>query len=334
MSTVDTIGLNRADLKYLLIDSLRLYSSNVVFLDGNNPYRFSSNKKEFFVLIKNVHESGANRPNPDECRIQISKTANFNAPLSSGIETVVLGYLADKKVFTAWNPFLLRARFNEKDTVSVYSRFSKQKQAALQGIAVYINKKNEKAISFKPEYLGLYLENINKIHLLDESDLEELIKKSDRLEDENIDGSIELEGEKLTITHTRYNRDPKFRKNVYDAYGHRCAMCGIQLQLIEAAHIVPHSHEKGTDDVGNGICLCALHHTAYDQSLIYFNGSFDIKINRMKMDYLVKIGKDSGLHTFEKMQFVKIKLPENHTLRPSIENINLANNIRGINTET
>ena len=162
-----------------------------------------------------------------------------------------------------------------------------------------------------------------------------MIKESDRLEDKNLDGSIELEGEKLTITHTRYNnRDPKFRKNVYDAYGHRCAMCGIQLQLIEAAHIVPHSHEKGTDDVGNGICLCALHHTAYDQSLIYFNESFDIKINQMKMNYLVKVGKDSGLNTFQKMQFDKIKLPENHTLHPSIENINLANNIRGINAET
>ena len=41
MSVKDTIILDPKDLKYLLIDSLRLYSDNVVFLDGTNPYRFS-----------------------------------------------------------------------------------------------------------------------------------------------------------------------------------------------------------------------------------------------------------------------------------------------------
>ena len=72
MSTRNTQILNHSDLKYLLIDSLRLYSDNVVFIDGNNPYRFSINKKTFYVLIKNVHESGDGRGNQDECRIQIS----------------------------------------------------------------------------------------------------------------------------------------------------------------------------------------------------------------------------------------------------------------------
>ena len=35
MSVRNTIILNHSDLKYLLIDSLRLYSDNVVFIDGN-----------------------------------------------------------------------------------------------------------------------------------------------------------------------------------------------------------------------------------------------------------------------------------------------------------
>ena len=58
MSVRDTTILDRKDLRYLLIDSLRLYSDNVAFIDGNNPYRFSINKKTYYVLIKNVHESG------------------------------------------------------------------------------------------------------------------------------------------------------------------------------------------------------------------------------------------------------------------------------------
>ena len=107
MSVRDTIILDRKDLRYLLIDSLRLYSDNVAFIDGNNPYRFSINKKTYYVLIKNVHESGDGRGNQDECRIQVSKSRNFNAALNSGNDVIVLGYFADEKVFTAWNPFMM-----------------------------------------------------------------------------------------------------------------------------------------------------------------------------------------------------------------------------------
>ena len=146
MSVRETIVLNPTDLRYLLIDSLRLYSTNVVFIDGDNPYRFSINKKEYFVLIKNLHESGENRKNQDECRIQISDTENFNVALSSANDVVVLGYFADKNVFTAWNPYLLRRRFNVKSTISVYSRFSVQDRASTQGIAVYEDKKDQKII--------------------------------------------------------------------------------------------------------------------------------------------------------------------------------------------
>jgi putative restriction endonuclease len=330
MSERDTIVLNPSDLKYLLIDSLRLYSNNVIFIDGKNPYRFSINKKEFYVLIKNVHESGANRVNQDEGRIQVSKTENFNVALNSGTFVLVLGYLQDLKVFTAWNPFLMRKRYNKKSTVSLYTRFSVQERASQTGIDVYIDSDDQKIISFKPEYLGLYLENIEKIHHLNKLDLQELIKQSDALANTNSDGLIEIDGEKLTITHAGYARDPNFRKIVYAAYNHRCAMCGIQLQLIEAAHIVPHSHEKGTDDIGNGICLCALHHTAYDQSLIYFDQSLEIKINKAKMKYLVKIGRDSGLSTLQNMGFDSIQVPENYSQHPNIQNIQLANTIRGI----
>ena len=135
MSVRNTIILNHSDLKYLLIDSLRLYSDNVVFIDGNNPYRFSINKKTFYVLIKNVHESGDGRGNQDECRIQVAKTGNFNDALNSRTDVIVLGYFADEKVFTAWNPYLMRDRFNQRQTISLYSRFSVQRQAAINKIA-------------------------------------------------------------------------------------------------------------------------------------------------------------------------------------------------------
>lgn len=331
MSVRNTIILNHSDLKYLLIDSLRLYSDNVIFIDGNNPYRFSINKKTFYVMIKNVHESGDGRGNQDECRIQVAKSDNFNDAMNSKTDVIVLGYFADEKIFTAWNPFLMRDRFNLKQTISLYSRFSVQKKAVIEKIATYRDTKEQSVLSFKPDYLGLYLENLSIIHQLSDNELLELVNQSDDLNSQDLDGDVDfLEGQ-LTITHTRYNkRDPRFKSIVYSAYENRCAMCGIQLDLIEAAHIVPHSHIKGTDEIGNGISLCVLHHTAYDRSLIYFDEDFKIIINDKKMEYLEKVGRDSGFRKFQVLSFPEIKLPNNHTLRPNPSNIKLANQIRGI----
>jgi len=307
-----------------------LYSDNVVFIDGNNPYRFSINKKTFYVLIKNVHQSGDGRGNQDECRIQVAKTKNFNLALNSGKDVIVLGYFADEKIFTAWNPYLMRDRFNKKQTISLYSRFSVQKNTKTNHISVYRDSNKQSVLSFLPDYLGLYLDNLSKVHLLTDEELSELIRQSDTLNNEDLNGEINLQQGHLTITHTRYKRNPNFRKKVYTAYRNRCAMCGIQLELIEAAHIVPHSHEKGSDEVVNGISLCALHHTAYDRSLIFFDENFNILINEKKMEYLEKVGLDSGIRKFEKLSFDKIQLPENHTLRPNLDNIRIGNQIRGI----
>lgn len=333
MSVRNTIILNPSDLKYLLIDSLRLYSDNVVFIDGNNPYRFSINKKTFYVLIKNVHESGDGRSNQDECRIQVSESKNFNTAMNSQTDVVVLGYFADEKVFTAWNPYLMRDRFNLKQTISLYSRFSVQKRAAIEKIAAYRDSNNQSVLSFLPDYLGLYLENLENIHLLTDEELISLVSFSDNLNTDNVNGEVDFQEEHLTITHTRFKRNPRFKNIVYEAYNNKCAMCGIQLDLIEAAHIIPHSHEKGTDEISNGISLCSLHHTAYDRSLIYFNQDFDIIVNENKMDYLEKVGRDSGFRKFKALAFDKIQLPHNHTLRPNTANINIANQARGIITD-
>jgi len=337
MSIRNTVILDRSDLKYLLIDSLKSYSDNVEYIDGSNPYRFSINKKTVFILIRNIHASGNNRDNQDECRIQISNTVGLVNALNSRINVIVLGFFADENVFTAWDPLIFNNRFDENfidrtitRTVSVYSRFSIQENAKNDKIANYVDDNQQSIISFKPEYLGLYLENITNIHNLESEELTKLVAFSDDENEENFEGSISLGDEQLNVTHTRYKRDPNFRKKIYEAYNNKCAMCGIQLELIEAAHIVPHSHVKGTDDVSNGVGLCSLHHTAYDKSLIFFQDDFSIKINKKKMQYLEKMGLDGGYRKFEELSFDSLQLPLNHILKPNLENISLANQIRGI----
>ena len=156
MSTRETTKLNPADLRYLLIDSLRLYSTNVEFLEGNNPYLFSSNGHRVYIKISNVHASGKNRPNADECRIQVSKSDGFRSALNSKTDVLVLGYYVDDNVFTAWDPVRMRPRYNQKETISLYSRFRIQNEAQNNGIALYIDNDPEQpqhVITFKPDYL-------------------------------------------------------------------------------------------------------------------------------------------------------------------------------------
>lgn len=67
----------------------------------------------------------------------------------------------------------------------------------------------------------------------------------------------------------------QFRRAVREAYGFRCAVCGLKLPSlgsgskpgVDSAHILPDS-EFDLNHVTNGVCLCKLHHWAFDEGLI------------------------------------------------------------------
>jgi predicted restriction endonuclease len=67
----------------------------------------------------------------------------------------------------------------------------------------------------------------------------------------------------------------KFRLAVRQAYGSTCIVCGLHLPAtsfnatpgVDAAHILPWS-EYDLDETFNGLCLCKLHHWAFDEGLI------------------------------------------------------------------
>ena len=79
-------------------------------------------------------------------------------------------------------------------------------------------------------------------------------------------------------------RDPKFRPEVLEAYGPRCAICGFNVTLrdrpiaIEAAHIKWHMAD-GPDILQNGIALCALHHKLFDRGVFTLSDQLTIKIS-------------------------------------------------------
>lgn len=80
-------------------------------------------------------------------------------------------------------------------------------------------------------------------------------------------------------------RDPAFRPEVLEAYEFRCAFCGYDGWLdgvavgLDAAHVRWRTF-GGPDDLGNGICLCALHHRLFDRGVVGLADDRSITVSR------------------------------------------------------
>ncbi|MGX7731896.1 HNH endonuclease [Rhodococcus sp. 2H158] len=74
---------------------------------------------------------------------------------------------------------------------------------------------------------------------------------------------------------------PVFRATVMRAYGTRCSVCALgHSALLDAAHIVPDSHELGIASVRNGFALCKIHHAAYDASILGVSPDYVVEIHQ------------------------------------------------------
>jgi putative restriction endonuclease len=101
-------------------------------------------------------------------------------------------------------------------------------------------------------------------------------------------------------------RQSNFRSDVLNAYGHKCAVCGMKIHLdnliicLEAAHIKWHS-AGGPDETINGISLCPLHHKFFDYGLFTLDENKKIKVsdiahgNKM-FDYYLKGYSKKQIH--------------------------------------
>ncbi|MEV4432162.1 phosphorothioated DNA-binding restriction endonuclease [Streptomyces sp. NPDC049585] len=71
----------------------------------------------------------------------------------------------------------------------------------------------------------------------------------------------------------RRQRDRRMRELVLTAYEYRCAFCGYDGRIgavpvgLEAAHVRWWAF-GGPDEVGNGVCLCSLHHKLFDKGVL------------------------------------------------------------------
>lgn len=73
---------------------------------------------------------------------------------------------------------------------------------------------------------------------------------------------------------------PMFRARVLSAYNKKCAVCTLKYpELLDAAHIISDSDERGLPMVTNGMAMCKIHHAAYDQDFLGVSPDYVVHIN-------------------------------------------------------
>lgn len=89
-----------------------------------------------------------------------------------------------------------------------------------------------------------------------------------------------------------------FARAVRDAYEERCAMCGLGLDLIESAHILPVAAPGSVDEVRNGLALCANHHRAFDRHRIWVDPETgQIKVHPATIDAITSTADEQWLRS-------------------------------------
>ena len=335
MAKKNTIILSRDELKQFFIDSVKAFSDKTFYRKGTSTYSLSLDDRNFTSIFKNIHSTGKGRSVEDECRIQVSQN-NFLEIDKNEYTGIYLGYFYETNTISAWDPNIQNQRLDRgTQNISLYNRFSKLELARSKNASIYKDTDEQIILNFKPEHLGFYLSNFEILHQI--SDEDKIIEIFNNYKVTSLDtDSIEVKTkhnkrEKVkTRTYQNPRRNAQFRTNVMETYKNRCAMSGIQLTIVEAAHIVPLAHEKGDNSIDNGICLSSIHHSAYDRGIIYFDEEFRILVNKSKLNYMEKLGIDGGFAKFRDLNYDFISLPEIKDHYPSKEKIKLANSIRGI----
>lgn len=273
---------------------------------------------------------GGRRTLPNEFRIQIT---GVESPLELNPSgwTVLLGYDPERNLFAGFD--LRRHQHFGGRSPSVQIDVRVLDEAQLQGLSFGRKSNGELAIGIRPDLLLFYCEHHFELHAAGADAV--VMDLLDRAVDRQVVHETELTPlpaprRRLVQEVSRVTRSASFRRQVLAAYDHRCAVTGMQLRLIDAAHILPVSAgPESLDIVQNGIALSPSYHRAFDVGLIYLTETFEMRLNHQKAHELQRIGLADGLADFA-APLGPIRLPVDRSLWPSVYYIRRGNEVRGI----
>lgn len=299
---------------------------------ADHPARYSvfngEQSHEVRVYIWNLTPGGRNRP-PDEWRIQATGVDRFLSDTNG--ETLILGWEDERRVFVGFDRRKHAGPLGHSPSLQLRERALDD--AVRNGFAIHNKGNDELAVAFRPGFLPMYVANAAPLHECGKVERE--VELLGRLGEEagSVDDSVErVVGQSrryAVVAAKRALREISFRNRVLRAYGDSCAMCGTQLRLLDAAHILPAAHPESTDGTDNGVALCALHHRAFDRTLVTFDAQFRTHVNEPAATRLEEENRAGGLGAFRRALRPILELPPASRDRPARHFVDRANELRG-----
>ncbi len=299
-----------------------------------HPYRLVISRDETsdsaLLYIWNITPGGNNRP-ADEFRIQLTGVKEIKQ--LPGFKTLVLGYWDANDVFAGWDASKHSGVVSNSPSLQIREEFLLK--AHTDNLAVYPKANDEVAVAFSPSFLITYISNLYELHgavtVQEQAILTQAAEHAGQINDADLQ-PLPVERQRIVRTIAQNQRATDFRKRVLMAYGHACAVCGVQLELVDAAHIIPVRHPASTDNTNNGLCLCALHHRAFDSGLIAVRPDYKIVVNNEKVARFKASNMSAGAKSFLDSLMTQIRLPVEHGSRPTGQLIDTALRVRELDT--
>lgn len=172
-------------------EQLKQLFENIVSKEGGkcgkaNPFIFQKDTFKCHVFIKNISPAYFTKY-PDNSRVQLPSSSRFKKVIESPLDFLIIGYDPANEVFVSWNPFLIKKRLNEKRNVSVYSRFTWQREVSNGKLLVRYLANNEKVVLFNKELLTKFFDCYYTLFKLEETNI--LFNK----QNDNVVADLELE---------------------------------------------------------------------------------------------------------------------------------------------
>lgn len=327
-------GLSKAELFEIVVDAVGDSGWNVLYIapSSTHPFRLQIYRGDEAYHLRIyiwtlTHGGGSARP-ADEYRIQITGVDKIQ--IFPGERTLLLGWWESEGVFAGFDARKHAGPLGRSPSIQIRRPCLEQAQTA--GFSPCDKGNQEIAIAFRPDFFAEYVRQLESLHDFGQSpealDVLSELPQHPVINDASI-ANLDMNRRRTVVSVSRRLRNNDFRKRVLSAYVQRCAVCGVQLKLIDAAHIVPVNHDQSTDETRNGLALCALHHRAYDQALLTVSESYAVVFNDAQAEELDRLGFGGGIRSFRENLRSEILVPKAVSERPHVEYIRLANRIRG-----
>ena len=302
---------------------------------GVHPARYRITRGEhslvFTVYIWNITHGGGPRSR-SEYRIQITGLVPHQIVPDPQGGTLILGYWDKGGTFAGFDYTSHRKPLGGSPSLQVGR--DALIGAKRTGFAIHEKQTGELVIAFRPDFLSTYVEHHRSLHASGKKGeeielLAQLSQDPKSVTKSDIRTIVKKPRQYALVETRRALRDNDFRERVLSAYSNQCALCDMQLRLLDGAHILPAKEPGSTDETSNGVALCTLHHRAYDRGLVTFEPTYTVVVHDLKLIELNRTGEGQGESRFRSDLRTTLRLPWDRRDWPNRTYVEDANRLRG-----